>query len=181
MKRRHNEPLPSSPARPPTINIWFKWGPQHQRLNIMNACQRWAAANMIRVALNGRQFELMTDGWYITEDEHFMFRLVGDDVEGLLDDPPHEWQVPQPIRNELLRIAGEEEEKRPVEKEVRRTTTPRKKVSKEGLTTLQEICDEIKMDPRIARKTLRGKMQKPDAGWAWSPDEVDEIRKLLKK
>lgn len=55
--------------------------------------------------------------------------------------------------------------------------TPRP--SKEGLVSVQNICTELKMHPRDARKILRGKVEKPSAGWAFPASEVAAIKKLL--
>lgn len=184
----NDNPFPSSPYMPPTINIWFKYGDDYGRLQIHCLRQRWAAKRYIEVALNGREYEESTDpGWYISDDELLMFKLEGD-VDGLLDMDDVEWDVPQPDLNQLLLAAGLDVIKTPAEvvaeEKTRRTTTRRPAgappVSRDGLVTLAEICEELKIEPRDARKTLRGKVEKPDAGWAWDPAEAKKIKAILK-
>lgn len=61
------------------------------------------------------------------------------------------------------------------------------RASKDGLTTLAEICTTLKIDPRDARAALRAaKIDKPDAGWAWAnakaaPDIEAIVKKWRKK
>ena len=55
-----------------------------------------------------------------------------------------------------------------------------KKATPEGFT-LAGICVELNMDPTKARKLLRGKVDKPEHGWAWATEaEANEIRVILK-
>lgn len=54
--------------------------------------------------------------------------------------------------------------------------------SKEGLTTIQQICADNKWDPKHARAALRkAKIEKPDAGWAFPPSDVQRITKAIKE
>lgn len=65
-------------------------------------------------------------------------------------------------------------------REVREKKESKPKVDKTGLITIQQICDEIKMEPREARGILRKtKTQKPAVGWAWDKSQVDAIKTLL--
>lgn len=184
----NDNPYPSSPYKNPTINIWFKYGDDHQRLQIHCLCARWAAKRYIEVALNGRDYEEAAEaGWYISDDEQLMFKLEGD-VDGLLDMDDVDWQIPQPDLNQVLIAAGLETIKTAAEEveetRVRKNTTRRPAgaapVSRDGLVTLAEICEELKIEPRDARKTLRGKVEKPDAGWAWDAAEAKKIKAILK-
>jgi hypothetical protein len=54
------------------------------------------------------------------------------------------------------------------------------KVNKEGLISIAQIAEELKMEPRDARVILRKmKVPKPGIGWLWTKLEVDDIKKLL--
>lgn len=54
------------------------------------------------------------------------------------------------------------------------------KPSKEGLTTIAQIAESLKMESREARSILRSqKIKKPEVGWAWGNNEVDNIKKIL--
>lgn len=96
---------------------------------------------------------------------------------------------PQPHLNDLLRAGGEQIIKHDtsggpdVEKpnrvrKVRKPGVPAP--SRDGLVTLAEICEELNIEPRDARKTLRNKVEKPDSGWCWTPDEAKKIKAMLK-
>lgn len=180
--------FPSSPTRVPTINVWFKYGDVLERLQCHALCARWAALKFVQVALNDRSFDGPDDdGWYETEDGLLMFKLQGD-VEGLMDDIEDEidWEIPQPDLNQCLFAAGLQSVKHEAEPEekpnkVRKVRAPSAApVSRDGLITLAEICEELKMEPRDARKILRDKVEKPDAGWCWPPEEAKKIKAILK-
>lgn len=181
---------PSSPARPPTINLWIKFGEDFGHLQIHTFCARWAALKSLQVALKDREYGEPDDmGWYETDDGEMRFKLTGD-VQDLLDEQLEtDWMPPQPHLNDLLRAGGEQtikhdtsggdEEKPNRVRKVRKPGVP--PPSREGLVTLAEICEELKIEPRDARKTLRNKVEKPDAGWAWPADEAAKVKAILKK
>ena len=53
------------------------------------------------------------------------------------------------------------------------TETP-KKVNKDGIITLQNICDELGVEGRIARRKLRSStITKPGTSWEWAADHAD--------
>lgn len=71
---------------------------------------------------------------------------------------------------------GEEPPRRVKAEKVEKKPRP----SKEGLVSIAEIAAELKMEARDARAILRQqKVEKPEAGWAWSKKEVDEIKTIL--
>ncbi len=54
------------------------------------------------------------------------------------------------------------------------------KASRDGLISIAQIAADLKIEPREARGILRSqKIAKPDVGWAWSKNEVDNIKKIL--
>lgn len=54
--------------------------------------------------------------------------------------------------------------------------------SKEGLITISQIAEEMKMLPREARGVLRDSdYKKPDAGWAWDPREKQSVIDWINK
>jgi len=56
------------------------------------------------------------------------------------------------------------------------------KVSKDGLVSIGDIAEQMKVLPRDARQILRKtKTPKPDAGWAWPKSEVEKIKGIIKK
>lgn len=190
-KQRTDDPYPSSPMRPPTHNIWLKYGSGFERMQIHCYCTDWAAWMSLAVAINERKFKLVdkTMGWYETEDENLRFRIIQPSNCNILkDQPTRDWK-PGPVEMRQLRIAAGfvEELDTPHnapettrEKNRRKTRARAPAASKDGLISIGEICESIGMNPRDARKILRGKVEKPDVGWAWPKGEVDAIKKVLK-
>lgn len=181
-------PYPSSPQRPPTINLWIKFGEQLEKMQVYAYCARYAASKSLDIALAGREYSDADDmGWHETEDGLMSFRLYGD-VDGLLDEEfETDWVPPQPDLNNLLRAAGkiavahEASEEEAAPRQVRKPRAAGAPApSRDGLVSLADICAELKIEPRDARKTLRGKVEKPDAGWAWPAAEATKIKALLK-
>jgi hypothetical protein len=54
-----------------------------------------------------------------------------------------------------------------------------KKMNTEGMISIGQICEELGIDPKKARAKLRSKMEKPECGWKWQPEEVNKIKELL--
>jgi hypothetical protein len=185
-----DDPIPSSPSRPPIANIWLKFGEGLDRMQIHGFCTRWATYEALLIAINDREYKLVDKdmGWYETEDELLRFRLMGD-VEDLLEEQPRrDWVPPEPMLSQLRQAAGlvktPDTPHKPLDNEVRERNRTRTKtrapVSRDGLVSIGDICDELGMNPRDARKILRNKVEKPDAGWAWTPKEAEAIKKILK-
>lgn len=181
---------PSSPMRPPTINLWIKFDEDFARLQIHTFCARWAALKSLQVVLKDREYSDADDmGWHETDDGTIRFRLSGD-VEGLLDENIEtDWMPPQPHLNDLLRAGGSQVVRHDTStpdadkpnrvKKVRKPGAP--PINRDGLVSLADICAELKIEPRDARKTLRNKVEKPDAGWAWPAAEAAKVKAILKK
>ncbi len=161
-------------------------------MQIHGWCTDWAAWRCIEIALNGRKYMVTkVDGirWFITDDKRMMFRVIGNENE-VMAKPSRDWSPHEPILSQLHQIAGiikvpdtphEPEGTTKVrERNKRKTKTRAQPVSKDGLVTIAEICNELGMNPRDARKILRNKVEKPDAGWAWPKSEVASIKKMLK-
>lgn len=54
--------------------------------------------------------------------------------------------------------------------------------SKEGLISIGQVAEDLKMEARDCRAILRKmKVEKPACGWAWSKTDVDDIKKLIEK
>ena len=189
-KNRNDDPLPSSPMRPPTHNLWLKYGPNLDRLQIHSWCTDWATYECLKIAINGREYQLVDEslGWYETDDGELRFRVIEPQGNDLISKKPEreDWSPGEPALTQLKMAAGivtESNAHKPVVNEVRESNkrkTRVKSVPKDGLISIGEICEELKINPRDARKILRNRVEKPDAGWAWPPSEVPSIKKLLK-
>lgn len=86
--------------------------------------------------------------------------------------------IPQPPISEKAKDHASKE----YDKEVKRAEKKKHVERPTGLIALQDICEELKIDPRDARAILRKKkIDKPEHGrWEWSKDEVDKIKRILK-
>lgn len=59
---------------------------------------------------------------------------------------------------------------------------PARKPKPEGLVTVASIADELKIDAKQARQALRkAKIDKPEHGWAFTPDQVPAITAAIKE
>lgn len=74
-----------------------------------------------------------------------------------------------------------EEPKAPKEKHEPKPKGERSSVSKDGLVSLASLCEKHGIDGKVARRKLRGKMEKPEAGWHFTPDQVNEVELIITK
>lgn len=122
------------------------------------------------------------------------------DLEAILEHgltpKEQEWELPEPDASEVKRFRGEKaERKRTVIEEgakqaaehrsalnkPKRQAPPPREVPK-GMITIAQICEEFKIEPRIARGILRkSDTPKPDLGWMWDKKGADSIKALLRK
>lgn len=92
------------------------------------------------------------------------------------------WVLPEPYPQHILRALGQLTRGTPrvSKREARKEAKVR--MSKEGFTSIAEICTEMKLDPREARSLLRRKkVEKTELGWAWPADSIGKIKSLLKE
>lgn len=61
---------------------------------------------------------------------------------------------------------------------VKRNRTP---ASKDGLVSLSSLCEKFGVDSKVARRKLRLAMEKPEQGWHFTPDQVDDVVKIITK
>lgn len=179
-----NPALPSSPKNPPTINVWFRGGPERDRLIIRGFRERYAARAFVECALGPNDFERISNGWFISR--HFNFRLLGN-VKGLMDeDFDVDWELPKALEFVAKRYGGfiKDIETAPIEEPVKEAENKSKPphVKREGLSTISEIAEQCGMSARDARKILRSSgTSKPDTGWSWDEEGAKEIAELLNK
>lgn len=101
-----------------------------------------------------------------------------------------EWELPTPYPSHAHTIKEGPRTHEPLENEnqsdaaasprKQRNSTPRAKTP-ETHVTIQQIADEIKLDPREARQILRKHSEKTEFGWAWPKEGVAKIKSLLTK
>lgn len=65
--------------------------------------------------------------------------------------------------------------------EPRRAVRSAPRASRAGLVPAADVALSLNMTPRDLRAALRRlRVPKPAAGWAWTPEEADRIRKLVR-
>lgn len=125
--------------------------------------------DIIRFTAGDNQIELRSDRW----DE-------------ILDAHAPEGQCPPDHANNILRFkygTWDEVHEKP-EPEDDKPSAPRPERSAraqrpDGYVSITELCDASNILPSDARSILRAHMTKPEYGWAFSPEQLPSIRKLI--
>jgi hypothetical protein len=177
------EPFPSSPTRKPRYS-----------LKVVNAetgktwyLNTYALYAMVKI------FDALTDGLDIEVDKDCAicgdYELTSPELKEIMGyvmtKEEEAWELPQPYKGNVERFLGKVApvvEKPAAEKPERvvRTKTVKSR-DKEGLVTIQQVCEELGIEPRIARGIMRKlKVEKPEGGWAWPADQVEAIKEKLK-
>lgn len=109
------------------------------------------------------------------------FLLQGGEIKSL---PGFEGIAPKPTREDSAMTARKKPVKKtPVKKTPAKKATPKKVESTGGLVTLGDLCKELGVEGRVARRKLRGsEIEKPGAQWAWEEGskELNSVIELLK-
>ena len=75
--------------------------------------------------------------------------------------------VDEPTKEKVKKVKAEKVERQPI--------------SKDGLVSLSHLCELYGVDGKVARRKLRTKITKPEAGWHFEPKEVDHIISIITK
>lgn len=123
-------------------------------------------------------------GWSNETPEIIEFLLAGGEIQKC---PASEFPLPKPEKETSAMIAQDKpEKKKPRKRPAKKTAekkTAKKKQPQEGMVTLPDLCKELGVEGRIARRKLRtAKFEKPGSTWAWEEGakEIDEVKELLK-
>jgi hypothetical protein len=192
---RSEEWAPASPTRPPTHSIRFDNGPD--RLLVVSYCATWAAKKAVDTVIGEEEFKWINNR--VIEVENGV-RIKSDQLEEIMeyemparyeewDFPPHETNKLRQIAMSSTDIEKAREERRPKNPATGEPLPPRIKKERgatremrKGLVTVQQICEELGIDPREARGFFRKrKLEKPAVGWAFDEGRANEIRKMLEK
>lgn len=184
-----DEPFPASPTRPPRLALRFYR--DNQFIAVHSFYGIYAAARFVQAVIGDEKFTWDSDTSIITSAG---IRIVGEYASDLDKVMEHEdnrleeqWVMPAPYPSYVHMITRREPplEAKPAlppkpSKEPRSTTKRRKT---EGLISIAQIADELKMTPRQARGILRDtSTPKPASGsWEWDEAGAANIRKLLEK
>jgi hypothetical protein len=203
MAKSHNTALKLEPAFPAAPFKSSKWGfyIQHTKstqTSFFNFGADYSAKHFLDFMINDKPFKWLSQESIVTDDGVVIRCEQGPKLEELMeydfDELEAEWEIPEPYMSQWRKLRGEKVTHTPNEtpsnandavnsalKRVRnakeRHTAPK---SREGLVTLAEIATALTLDPADLRKLLRkNNVTKPDAGWAWPQNEVEDVKKML--
>lgn len=193
MAKEYNEslnlptPHPSAPKHPPRFNVSFAKG--DRIFYSIGFREMYAFKHLMNLMLDDREWswtsetQIDTKDGFVIKSDH-----LEDVIEYKLTAKERQWTPTLPWSREWSELnhgkptsspTGERKKAEPVER-VKRSKTPR--ASRDGLVPLQQIADEMKLEPKACRVALRkSKIDKPDAGWAWPASEVEAIKATIKK
>ena len=187
-------PFPASPTRPPVYGFFTY---NADRIQFHNFAAAYAAKKFLDFMIQGHDYKwtetgaihIPATGITIKGEHHTHLEKI---IQYKLSSIENEWIIPEPMARQYRQILALPEpidtgvkdpisaESKPArEPKLARTSAPRP--SKDGLITIQQIAQELNMEPGEARAILRkSNTPKPDAGWAWPQQEVAAIKKVLK-
>lgn len=199
------EPYPSSPHRQPQHCLYMRYPHNAEdgegRLLVLNFCGTYAAKKVLDEVIGDDKYKwLMSNKSSIVRgnpDTILTERGVSIREPGTLDQIiEHEytreeaaWQIPpqnlrtirsflRPYPDETIPCENGIHVEEPSRRE-RGDKTPRP--NREGLVSIKDIADGLRLSDRAARTMLRkAGVQKPDAGWAFAPADADKITAQLK-
>lgn len=181
-------PFPSAPKRNPThLLSFFRKG---NFLMLMQFSALYAARRFLDAAFEGTHYKWQSEHEITSGD---ISCKCDQDLEALLEHKltkdEKAWIIPPPY-DQYVTYVRTGEKPRTTIGDTRETVsdkratggTPRAApASKEGLTSLADVCKRLKVDPREARQTLRkSTFEKPQAGWHFTPAQVKEVEALIK-
>lgn len=187
------DPFPSSPMRSPRYGVYVSY--RGEFMCYINFYAKYAMKKFVEACLNGNDYDWVdgtrSGGGEAIEDSTGLL-LEGPGLEDVLNHEMNSleqaWQLPDPyirqaqyirIRRVPASIKLEEVSNDP-QKVVVAKEPKKARIDKSDLVTIGSIAEELGIDAGEARKILRSKkVEKPEAGWAWSEDEAEDIKKLL--
>lgn len=194
------DPFTSSPSQPPKCSLRGEWenedgSPGKMQLRTFRGL--WGAKKLYDFWTDHKQVKWLTPTKLVTEDG---MTIQSPELEKIVEyelsreERSYVW--PEPFNGEVTHfknktsvktVNARAEHSKPDKpaKEPRKAKEKKERVprpSKDGLVSIGEIAQELKIEPRIARGVLRDtKTPKPDAGWAWPKDQVEKIKSIIKK
>lgn len=196
-------PFPSAPKLPAKFEISIVYGLQGSGFNLHLFAAMYSTKKFLEAIIADDDIHWVGDDRFTNstmEKDKFApgeFVVIGNGEKTLREVMDHKytaaeeaWELPKPYTTYAYQIRALSEPKpaplpeEPKKKDIVRDATqkqPRAKTSTEGMITIGEIADELKMPPSKARAALRAlKLVKPSGGWAWPKEEKEEIKAKIK-
>lgn len=188
------EPFPSAPKRWGQYCIWSEF---KGRMMIRSFCEKYAAKYYLDELIKGSNITWISDKEILIADGPV---VKSDYLEELMEHEftkkEEQWKLPPNYaaecdafrRGEKVTMSDGNNQSASPAKVKRPDADPKpEKVKKEraprpdGLIALQDICVELKIEPKDARTVLRSKkIEKPAHGrWEWPQEEVAAIKKVI--
>lgn len=200
-RSRLPEPFPSSPIRPPRF-VLYCTNHENERQYIVNAYSLYAARKLFDTLVGENEIEpspLDPDRTMTFGDIDIKSDQMDQILAHVYTKDEEEWVLPSPYPGDIdaflhgrrmsKRLDGEEGPKRvngtgDNPQQVKREAKP--KIDRTGKITVQQLAEEIGIDPRDARAALRkAKIEKPAGGWlgdeAWAKDIKEVLVKAKKE
>lgn len=201
------EPFASAPTRLPRYGFYITRGDTVKLVDgYENFYALYAAKRFLDTLINGREtLWIKEDTLYIIDPENAPANDITvrgantKDIEDAMEYEPTpdetEWVVPEPYASRWQMWAGiikqvpdlpdlpSAPKSNRSEGSTAKARTKAPKVSREGLTSLADVCASLNVEPRDARAILRkASFPKPDAGWAWPNDhaDIEKVTALIK-
>lgn len=192
--------FPSSPKIPPKYIVKVHKG---KSFNSEAFVATYAAQAFVLAVIADRQYKWKNENTFVIEDDTQVECEQGleDIMEHKLTRTEAEWELPEPYasRAHFLATGVRHEpvtpnpiltpkQTRAVEKrlagdtEAPKRSAPPPRADRKGLTTIQDICTSLSIEPRIARAILRKKNEpKPSEGWAWDKKTAATVEAMIRK
>lgn len=171
----------ASPSRNPRF-VLYCVNHENDKRYVVNSYGCYAIKKILDYMIDGQE---VTRGGNLLQFGEIDVR--SDQLDDILKyeytDEEEAWSLPSPYPEDINRfvrgcktVEEGEAPKAPV------VSTKKQKVDRTGKTSIQELCEELKIEPRDARAALRkAKIEKPAGGWLFCGDELDKIRAIINK
>lgn len=183
------DPFPSSPTRPPKFGI-YAWNPEglfcYETFYAEYAAKRFIEAlvgddyrwlnHQTILGANGVKVSTTTSTVVSRKDDESSD--LEDIIEYEMNAEEEEWEPPVPYLQRWMSFASRMPSYAVPSTRPIKTERPRRV---EGAITIGAIAEELGLAPSKARAILRSaQVEKPAAGWEWSADDAEKIKKLLR-
>lgn len=163
-------PFPANPSRRARYVIKFH---RNDKTLIESFSETYAAVKYLDAVIRDDKVKWLNHSILRVRDVEVQCDQLEDILDHELSDLEDEWTLPEPHPNNIARFLND----KPAPKIERKAPPPPR-----GEVTIAVICEQLEIEPRIARAILRKKkIPKPASGWSWSEEEADDIAKVIMK
>jgi hypothetical protein len=187
-------PFPSAPSRPASYCVKAsRWEDGYALPHVIAICflEAYGVKHWLNVYL--RRLSYKVDGSLIVVEDGSTLSGALDCIDYELRGDELRWQLPENIvrqiamfRRATWHVADEPAapvanagRQRAIVARVERIARPERP---QDMLTITQIAEQMNVLPRVARAILRGSGRtKPEYGWAFAPQEIPAIQKLIRE